>query len=342
MTKKLFSPHLKASFAGKRPKWWLIMAGLVFAILGSIYIWSSFAATNANLPGDVNNDNKVNLTDLSMLLSKWNGTDADSDVNSDGKVNLQDLSMLLSNWNKTYTPGTPPTTPPTTPPPTTPPPTTPPSTPPSVPTRQIKIMPFGSSTVEGTGSSNGSGFRYELYNKLKSEDKLDVDFVGSAANGPSSGYDRNHEGHSGWTIGNNSSLSASVVDWLNTYNPDVMLFYAGLNDLRGGASAADTASRFDAIAAKIFATKPTIKMIAGTTMKKTDEPALNTKIVDFNARMKPIAERYRAQGKYLQIVDIDGVITNADHYDSIHANDAGYKKMVPVWLAGIRAAYPSL
>ena len=90
----------------------------VFAIAGIVFIFQSFAA-NANLPGDVNSDNKVNLTDLSQLLSKWNTTDSNTDVNSDGKVNLQDLSLLLSNWNKTYTPGTPP---PTTPPPTTPPP----------------------------------------------------------------------------------------------------------------------------------------------------------------------------------------------------------------------------
>jgi len=87
----------------------------VFAIAGIVFIYQSFAA-NSNLPGDINSDNKVNLTDLSQLLSKWNTTDSNSDVNADGKVNLQDLSLLLSNWNKTYTPGTPPTTPPTTPP----------------------------------------------------------------------------------------------------------------------------------------------------------------------------------------------------------------------------------
>lgn len=96
---------------GARP--WRTLAVLaVFAALGSIFLYRSFAA-NANLPGDVNNDNKVNLTDLSQLLSKWNTADSNSDVNSDGKVSLQDLSILLSNWNRTYTPGTPP---PTTPP----------------------------------------------------------------------------------------------------------------------------------------------------------------------------------------------------------------------------------
>lgn len=308
--------------------WPLLLTVICFAIVGSIFLYRSFAA-NPNLPGDLDNNNQVNLTDLSILLTNWGQSSTTHDLNGDGMISLSDLSILLSHWSQTYTPPSP--TPPTPSPNPTP-----------VPTRQIKIMPFGSSTIVGTGSSNGAGFRPELYAKLTQEDKLNVDFVGSQANGPTSNFDRNHEGHSGWTIGNNSSLSASVQGWLNTYKPDVMLFYAGMNDLRGGASGAETASRFDAITAKIFATSPNIKLIAATTMKKTDEPSLNVRVADYNSRMYPIAEKYRSQGKYLQIIDIDAVITPADHYDSIHANDAGYRKMVPVWLAGIRATYPTL
>jgi|GEM_PF-5417231 len=341
MTKQLVQPPKPFHPANRSISWAQILIIVVFAIIGSVFIYRSFAA-NPNLPGDLDNNNIVELRDLSLLLSVWGQSPSANDLNGDGKISLPDLSILLSNWSKKYTP--PPTpTPPT--PPSTPP--TPPSTPPTpnpspVPTRQIKIMPLGSSTVEGNGSSNGSGFRYELYNKLVQEDKLNADFVGSMANGPASGYDRNHEGHAGWTIGSNSSLSASVVGWLNTYKPDVILFYAGLNDIRGGATGAETAVRFDAIAGKIFATSPNVKLIAGTTMKTTDNPSQQEQIRQFNIRMEPIAEKYRSQGRYLRIVDIDAVITPADHYDTIHANDSGYRKMVPVWLSGIRAAYPSL
>jgi|GEM_PF-1987781 len=99
-----------------------VAAIIVFAAIGSFFIYQSFAA-NANLPGDINNDNKVNLSDLSILLSKWNTNDANTDLNSDGKIGLSDLSILLSNWNKTYTPTTPPTPTPPTPIPTPPTPT---------------------------------------------------------------------------------------------------------------------------------------------------------------------------------------------------------------------------
>lgn len=51
--------------------------------------------------GDLNGDGKVNITDLSILLSHWNATGVpvtQGDVNADGKVNITDLSILLSHW----------------------------------------------------------------------------------------------------------------------------------------------------------------------------------------------------------------------------------------------------
>lgn len=47
---------------------------------------------------DLNCDNQVNILDLSILLSRWNTTDATSDLNHDGKVTVFDLSILLSKW----------------------------------------------------------------------------------------------------------------------------------------------------------------------------------------------------------------------------------------------------
>jgi hypothetical protein len=51
--------------------------------------------------GDLNGDGKVNITDLSILLSNWAKTapsPAGADINADGKVNITDLSILLSHW----------------------------------------------------------------------------------------------------------------------------------------------------------------------------------------------------------------------------------------------------
>jgi endoglucanase len=61
------------------------------------------AATAAPTPtpalqGDTNNDARVNIFDLSALLSGWGSTAANLDFNLDGTVSIFDLSILLSHW----------------------------------------------------------------------------------------------------------------------------------------------------------------------------------------------------------------------------------------------------
>jgi len=48
-------------------------------------------------PADLNNDGKVNVFDLSILLSHW-GSSGTGDVDGNGTVNVFDLSRLLSAW----------------------------------------------------------------------------------------------------------------------------------------------------------------------------------------------------------------------------------------------------
>jgi hypothetical protein len=53
--------------------------------------------------GDVNNDDKITVIDLSILLSNFGRRPAafqSGDVNGDGVVNVIDLSILLSNYGR--------------------------------------------------------------------------------------------------------------------------------------------------------------------------------------------------------------------------------------------------
>lgn len=52
---------------------------------------------------DINCDDRVNLTDFSILLFYWRQRDpanARADINRDGEVNLTDFSILLFNWSR--------------------------------------------------------------------------------------------------------------------------------------------------------------------------------------------------------------------------------------------------
>jgi chitodextrinase len=55
-------------------------------------------STQAAKPGDLNGDNQVNVTDLSILLSNFNTSNAVADINKDGSVNIFDLSILLTHF----------------------------------------------------------------------------------------------------------------------------------------------------------------------------------------------------------------------------------------------------
>ena len=51
-----------------------------------------------DLIGDFNKDGKVNIFDLSIMLSNWKTNKAEYDLKKDGKIDIFDLSILLSNW----------------------------------------------------------------------------------------------------------------------------------------------------------------------------------------------------------------------------------------------------
>jgi len=50
--------------------------------------------------GDVNLDGAVNVADLGILASNWQGSGGWSrgDFNYDGTINVADLGMLSTNW----------------------------------------------------------------------------------------------------------------------------------------------------------------------------------------------------------------------------------------------------
>ena len=57
--------------------------------------------SNNMLIGDINNDNIVDVFDLSLLVAAWGANDSSADLNDDGIVDAFDLSILASNWQKT-------------------------------------------------------------------------------------------------------------------------------------------------------------------------------------------------------------------------------------------------
>lgn len=84
----------------------LVIFIIAFGLIGYLIV-KSFAAPNPNLPGDLNGDNTVSITDLSILLSNYGTTNSTADINGDGTVSILDLSILLSHYGQSLTPASP-------------------------------------------------------------------------------------------------------------------------------------------------------------------------------------------------------------------------------------------
>lgn len=58
------------------------------------------ASTPAVKIGDFNQDDKVDLVDLGIMINRWGSADTTCDLNKNGKVDLIDLAIYISNYGK--------------------------------------------------------------------------------------------------------------------------------------------------------------------------------------------------------------------------------------------------
>lgn len=80
----------------------LAIIGFGFVTVGVALVIAS-SALNPNLPGDVNDDNVVNITDIATVLKYYGSANTLGDVNKDNVVNITDIADILKQYGKTYT-----------------------------------------------------------------------------------------------------------------------------------------------------------------------------------------------------------------------------------------------
>lgn len=186
----------------------------------------------------------------------------------------------------------------------------------------IKIMPVGDSCTEGMGDPDMGGYRTELYNLYKNAG-LNFDFVGSNKRGPASLPDKDNEGHSGWTI---TQVSASINNWLNTQNPDVVLLWIGGNDIfqTGRINTQGLSNLID----QIINVKPNITIFVA------DYYPWPELVKPYNAEIPGVVQQKANQGKKVYFVKLSDVpfSPGADlSNDNLHLNVQAYKKIAQKW-----------
>ncbi len=207
----------------------------------------------------------------------------------------------------------------------------------------MKIMALGDSITAGYHTGKG-GYRNYLRDILI-KDGRQVDFVGRSTDRSDGIPDPEHEGYSGATI----ALIAEKADGaLQTFEPDVILLFAGSNDIRVNGDNGNpknpiyfgTASeRMEALLATIWQRRPKAMVIVGTLMPFAGGWAVRENAAkEFNAKLVNLVDKYHAKGKSIALVDFRKTITGEDLSDGLHPNSAGYEKMATAWAKTMRVA----
>ena len=192
-------------------------------------------------------------------------------------------------------------------------------------TAPIKIMPVGDSVTAGIGSTGNGAYRTNLYTAYTNAG-ISFDFVGSQSGGPSSLPDKNHEGHSGWTI---SQIASNVNNWLNTYNPDVMLLMIGGNDTLAGTV---PTSALSSLIDQITTQKPNLILFVADYYHSLPSNANYNLIVQYDAAIPGLVQQKANAGKHVYFVKLsDAQLATSEYADGLHPTDSGYSKLATIW-----------
>ncbi len=202
----------------------------------------------------------------------------------------------------------------------------------------IRIMPLGDSITQGVhGSTDNAGYRNDLAELLDSQG-FDYDFVGTKRDG--SGFDRDHEGHSGVRA---DELLAELNSYLNSNPPDLILLHIGTNDISALQTPETTVDEIGEILDTIHRFDGTILTILSSVVPRKDRKDDET--TTLNSFISNLFSIKQNAGYNLTYVDMNEAFKEnlnwEDDYmdDSVHPNDTGYAVMAGVWFDAILDAF---
>jgi lysophospholipase L1-like esterase len=194
----------------------------------------------------------------------------------------------------------------------------------------IKIMPLGDSITDGYFVPGG--YRIDLEPAIENRGYA-IDFVGSLSNGPDTLLDKNHEGHSGWTI---EEIHDGVVDWLPEFQPDVILLLIGTNDIAQLYQVATAHYRLKELIDTILQTAPNVKLFVAS-IPPIGEAKLNQRVIQYNQEIEQLVKEKQQAGKPVTFVDLYSILGLEDLPDGVHPNREGFRKIARAWEVALLA-----
>ncbi|KAJ7469671.1 lipolytic enzyme [Mycena latifolia] len=198
--------------------------------------------------------------------------------------------------------------------------------------KTTRIMPLGASITFGVGSTDGNGYRADLYNLLAADGNI-VDMVGSQKGGDF--FDPYNEGYPGFIITqvNNKSNAAMPV-----YRPNVVTLLVGTNDMLQNIDPAGAPARLSTLIQDVLDAPPLTLVVLATIPPNADVDA-NTRIDTYNAALPGVVAHFVHAGRSVVLADCHAVVALGDLVDGTHPNDAAYARMAKVFYDAMQVAF---
>ncbi|KAJ7232386.1 lipolytic enzyme, partial [Mycena rebaudengoi] len=198
--------------------------------------------------------------------------------------------------------------------------------------KTCRIMPLGASITFGSGSTEGNGYRADLYNLLAADGNT-LNMVGSQKGGTF--MDPDNEGYPGFII---TQVNAKANTNMPIYRPNIVTLLVGTNDMLQNIDVANAPARLTTLTQNVLDAPP-LTLVVLSTLPPNADAATNTRINAYNAALPGVVQGFVNAGRSVVLVDSHAVVAVGDLVDGTHPNDAAYARMAQVFYNGIQAGF---
>ncbi|KAL3418717.1 GDSL-like Lipase/Acylhydrolase [Phlyctema vagabunda] len=198
----------------------------------------------------------------------------------------------------------------------------------------LRILPLGASITYGVGSTDGNGYRLELYNLLEAK-HINVAFVGTQVNGNMA--NNMNEGYPGRRIEEVQTLARQSGAY--EFLPNLVLIHVGTNDCVQDFSTAGAPARLASLVEEVLLAIPNTTVVLSNLVPNRVQK-IEQCIMRFNTAIEEIAIQLNADGAKVVFADMHSAVnvSNINESDGVHPTDEGYRIMAHVWSGIIREA----
>ncbi|TFK21557.1 FG-GAP repeat domain-containing protein [Coprinopsis marcescibilis] len=188
--------------------------------------------------------------------------------------------------------------------------------------KTCRIMPLGASITYGKGSSQGNGYRDDLYNLLARDGNV-VNMVGNNPAIGSTFHDIDTEGWPGFKI---AEVDAKMRISMPRNRPNIATILVGTNDMSANDDVGNAPARLGRLIDGVLDFPP-LTLVVVSTLPPNANPATNARINTYNAAIPGVVQQRINAGRSVVFADCGRVVGMGDIPDGIHPNDAAYERI---------------